>query len=59
MDVVVPPAMRPRTSETRLTGATMISLRKPNSRSQRTDMPCMDEEKSRVMPMMPGTRKPM
>jgi hypothetical protein len=37
----------------------MISLRKPNSRSQRTDMPCIDEEKSSVMPMMPGARKPM
>ncbi len=57
--VVAPPAMRPSTIDTRLTGATMISFRNPNSLSQRTDSPPKVEENRMLIPIMPGTRKVM
>ena len=37
--VVAPPAVLPRIMASLLTGATIISLRKPNSLSQRTESP--------------------
>ena len=40
-----------------LTGVTMISLRKPNSRSQSTDSPATVEVNRMLIPMMPGARK--
>ena len=55
--VVTPPAVLPRTIAILLTGATMISFKKPNCRSQRTEIPANVAEKSRVMPIIPGVRK--
>ncbi len=57
--VVAPPAIRPSTRDTRETGATMISLRNPNSLSQRTDNPPMTEVNSMAIPTIPGTRNRM
>ncbi len=57
MPVVKPPAVRPRTMAILLTGATIISFKKPNSLSQRTERPAKVAEKSNVMPMIPGVRK--
>ena len=35
----------------------MISFKKPNCRSQSTEIPANVAEKSSVMPMIPGVRK--
>ena len=50
----VPPAAFPNTIPVRPRGATRISLRKPYSRSQTTEMPAKSELVSTVMAMMPG-----
>src|SRR3989339_451730 len=55
--VVDPPKILPSAIETRETGAIMISFKKPNSLSHRTDMPENIEEKSMFIPIMPGTKK--
>ncbi len=55
--VVKPPAVRPRTMAILLTGATIISFRKPNSLSQMTERPAKVAENSNVMPIIPGVRK--
>jgi hypothetical protein len=56
-EVVIPPAILPSTMEIRLTGATMISLRNPNSLSHKTERPPKVEEKSKLIPRIPGTKK--
>ena len=51
---VAPPRVRPKMIWMRGTGATRVSLRKPNWRSQSMAMPEKMELKSTVMPMTPG-----
>ncbi len=48
------PSVLPVATAARLIGATSTSLRKPNSRSQTTETPDMNDVISTVMPMMPG-----
>ena len=54
MAVKEPPAALPMTMPTLLRGATRTSLRKPNSRSQTTDIPAKRDDMTTVMAMMPG-----
>ena len=57
IETVEPPAVVPKTIESRDTGATITSFRNPNSLSQSTEMPANIELKSKVMPIIPGVRK--
>ena len=50
---VAPPSVLPTAIDQRLIGATSISLRKPNSRSQTTDIPEKIDVKSTAIPMTP------
>ncbi len=54
MATVAPPSVRPIMICRRETGATSVSFRKPNWRSQSIAMPEKTELKSTVMPMTPG-----
>ena len=51
---VAPPSVRPIMMCVRGTGATSVSFRKPNCRSQIRLMPEKIDENSTVMPMTPG-----
>ena len=51
---VAPPSVRPNMMDSRETGATIVSFRNPNWRSQITCMPLKIEVKMIDMPMMPG-----
>ena len=53
-DSVVPASALPMTMDVRGTGATRISLRNPNSRSQMMEIADCIEVKMVVMAMMPG-----
>jgi hypothetical protein len=55
-DVVAPPSVRPIMMVTRGTGATSVSFRNPNCRSQMSSMPLKMPEKSTVMAITPGAR---
>ena len=52
--VVAPPNVRPVMIEIRETGATSVSLRKPNCRSQIKSIPENMELKRTVIPITPG-----
>ncbi len=54
MAVVAAPEVRPIMMCSRGTGATSVSLRKPNCRSHRSAMPENMAENSTVIEMMPG-----
>jgi len=55
MRALVPlPSALPMTIEVRETGATIISLKKPNSLSHIMEIPEKTEVNKRVMPIMPG-----
>ena len=51
---VAPPRVRPKMMLKRETGATRVSFRKPNWRSQSMAMPEKMELNRTVMPMTPG-----
>jgi hypothetical protein len=57
MAIVEPPSSFPTTIELREIGATRISLKKPNSRSQTIDIALKKEVKRTVIPTMPGNIK--
>ncbi|GAH37390.1 unnamed protein product [marine sediment metagenome] len=51
---VAEPNVFPTATEVRLMGATSTSFKKPNSLSQTTDTPAINELISTVIPIMPG-----
>jgi hypothetical protein len=51
---VAPPSVRPTMISIRETGATSVSLRKPNCRSHSIAIPEKTELKSTVIPTTPG-----
>ncbi len=52
--MVLPPSALPSTTAARLTGATRISRRKPNSRSQTMEMAAKIDVKRTAIEMIPG-----
>jgi hypothetical protein len=56
IEIVAPPRVLPSMIFVRETGATSVSFRKPNWRSQITSMPVNIAEKRTAMPIIPGAR---
>ena len=57
IEIVAPPRVLPTTIENLLTGATKISFRKPNCRSQIIDTPANIDANIIDKATMPGARK--